>query len=301
MSDDAFLKPVRAVAVVGSVAIDRNLFGGRTFIKAGGAATYAGLTYRRLGLPTRVVCNVAPAESAVLAPLLQEGVQVQNGRTLQTTRFVNRMTARGRSQAIPSVAAPIRYRQIAAALKHVDCIHLGPLHSADIDSEAFARLADSRTRVVLDVQGLVRQNEGGRIVSRVSDHLAAALRIADIAKADQEEIRGILEASGGGIESLMDRFAIAEWIVTTGPKGGCVHVRGGRRYLYEPSPAGPPIDPTGAGDVFLAAYTVARFHQRQTVAEACRHAARVSAEQVAGRYISPASLDLSHTAAVWIG
>lgn len=294
MPTDTRLKTVHSVLVVGSVTIDRNVFADRTFLKVGGVATYAGLTYRRHSVPTWVVCNVAPAEDAILAPLLLEGIQVHNGRTPRTTRFVNRVGVNQRTQEAPSVANPIRYGQIDAVPKKVDCIHLGPLHPDDIDPEVFARLEDSDVIVALDVQGLVRRRDRTRIVSAVSDHLTAALRAADIVKSDQEELRLILERCGGGVETLMGRFDIAEWVATSGSSGGCIHVRSGRRYSYEPVPIGTPADPTGAGDVFFAAYTAARFQQRQTVARASRHAARLSSEHVAGRYIPADRLDLAH-------
>jgi len=294
MSNDAFLKTMHAVAVVGSVTIDRNVFAGRTFLKVGGVATYAGLTYRRHAVPTWVVCNVAPAEAAILSPLLQEGIQLQNGWTPHTTRFVNRLLDGERTQEAPSLADPIRHRQVAAVLKNVDCVHLGPLHPDDIDSEVFARLETSDAIVALDVQGLVRRSDDGLIVPAVSDRLPAALRTASIVKADQAELSVMLEAYGAGIEVLMDRFAIAEWVVTSGSGGGCIYVRGGRPHSYVTVPVDTPNDPTGAGDVFFAAYTVARFQQRQRVSAASRHAARLSAEHVAGRYLPAGRLDLSH-------
>ena len=52
---------IRSVAVVGSTTIDRNVIGDRTFFKLGGVTVYAGITYRRHGLTTWVVSNVAPA------------------------------------------------------------------------------------------------------------------------------------------------------------------------------------------------------------------------------------------------
>jgi sugar/nucleoside kinase (ribokinase family) len=293
MSNDALPEPLHAVAVVGSVTIDRNSFAGRTLHKIGGVATYAGMTYRRHAVPTRVVCNVAEAEAPILSLLIRDGVQVHNGRTAHTTRFVNHVQPDGRAQATPSLAASIDRHQITAALKGVNCVHLGPLHPADIDPPAFDGLADSRALVVLDVQGLVRRIDHGRIVPAASEHLAAALRAADIVKADEAELQVILAAYGEDIAALMNRFHIAEWVVTNGPKSGCIHVRGGRRHLYEPAPIAALVDPTGAGDVFLAAYTVARFKQRQPVAAAGNHAAQVAAEYVSGRYINEAALDIS--------
>jgi sugar/nucleoside kinase (ribokinase family) len=299
MPSNPLLKTLASVLVVGSVTIDRNVFADRIFLKVGGVATYAGLTYRRHALTTWVVCNVAPADAEILAPLRREGIQVQNGRTPRTTRFVNCVRANQRTQEAPSLAEPIRYRQITTVLKNVDCVHLGPLHPDDIDPEVFGRIAHSDARVALDIQGLVRRNDHGRMVPAVSDRLAAALRAADIVKADAEELDRVLETCGARIETLMDRFDIAEWAVTSGSSGGCIHVRGGCRYPYASAPVATPIDSTGAGDVFLAAYTAARFHLRQTVVEACRHAARLSSEHVAGRYIAAERLDLSHRSAVF--
>jgi hypothetical protein len=172
---------MRAVAVVGSVTIDRNWIDGRCLLKLGGAASYAGLTYRRYGVSTGVVCNVARPEAAILAPLRAAGIRVLNGRTRHTTRFVNRLETGERIQQTPSLAAPIRHRRIARVLKHVDCLHLGPLHPEDIEAQAFAGLKGSDALVVLDVQGLVRQSgPGGRIVRAVSDFLAAALWAATV-------------------------------------------------------------------------------------------------------------------------
>jgi sugar/nucleoside kinase (ribokinase family) len=295
--DDASHKTIHAAAVVGSVSVDHNLIGNRAFLKLGGAATYAGLTYRRHGLPTRVVCNVAPAEAAILAPLIDAGIQVRCGATPATTRFVNRMTGSRRSQEAPALAAPIRQEQVREVLDQVDFFHLGPLHPEDIATEVFAGLQRADARVALDVQGLVRKNEQGRIVPGVSEHLAAALRAAQIVKADQDELRVVLDAYGSGIETVMDRFEIDEWLVTAGPQGGCIHLRGGPLHPYQPVKAESLVDPTGTGDVFLAAYTTARFRQRLTVAEAGRHAARLAAEHAAGRYLPAALLDLSHMAA----
>ncbi len=284
---------LHAAVVVGSVTIDRNVFADRTLVKVGGAAAYAGLTYRRHALATHVVCNVAPADDAILSALRREGILVSSGRTARTTRFVNRVAPAGRTQAAPSLAAPIRARQIAAVLPSVDCLHLGPLHPDDIDPRGYALVAEANKRVVLDVQGLVRRVDRGRIVPAASEHLTAALRAADIVKADADELQVVLAGCGAAIETLMDRFGIAEWVVTRGPRGGCIHLRGSRPERYEPTPAGTVGDPTGAGDVFLAAYTAARFKQGEPPAAAGRLAARLAAEHVAGRFIAPAALDAS--------
>ncbi len=293
MPTESVLMTLNTVLVIGSVAIDRNVCAGRTFRKIGGVATYAGLTYRLHGLPTRIACNVAPADVAILAPLRKAGIQVQSGRTPNTTRFVNRIDGTRRTQEMPSIASPIRPRLFDAALRQAGVIHLGPLHPGDIAPEVFSRLNRADVPVALDIQGLVRRCDRTRIVPAVSDHLAAALQAADIVKSDRHELDLVLAAYGAGVDAVMKRFDITEWVATSASKGGCIHVCGGRRLSYKPVPVDDPADPTGAGDVFFAAYTVARLHLRRAPAVAGRHAARLSSEHVAGRYIPAEILGLA--------
>jgi sugar/nucleoside kinase (ribokinase family) len=281
------------VVVVGSTTIDHNVIGDRTFFKLGGVTVYAGITYRRHGLTTWVVSNVAPADDTLLERLKAADLRVLNGETQLTTRFVNWVHNGRRRQEVPSLASLVQVSQVAALADQAGCIHLGPLHSEDIAAEVYKRLQGSGCLVVLDIQGLVRKVAGTAIASTVSDRLAVALQAASIVKANEEELGIILDSWGGDIEDIMAHFHIAEWIVTAGAQGGRIYARGRRPYGYPSKPVSAPADPTGAGDVFLAAYTAARWSRFKTISAASRHAARVSSDQVAGRYIPHLLLDLS--------
>ncbi|MGE5256395.1 MAG: PfkB family carbohydrate kinase, partial [Hyphomicrobiales bacterium] len=256
-----------------------------TFMKMGGVTTYAGLTYRRHGLPTWVVSRVAHAETWILKRLAAEGIQVSDDPAETTTRFVNRVRAGRRHQVITSIAPSVNYSQLAAVEPQVDCIHLGPLHPKDIDESVFVGLRESRALVVLDVQGLVREISGSRVAAAVSEHLDAALRAAFLVKSDEDELRLILETFGTRVEDLMIRFEIAEWVVTSGFNGGRIYSGNASVYRYSSEPVSLVVDSTGAGDVFLAAYTVARFKNHQTVARASRYAAKLAASHVSGQYL----------------
>lgn len=275
----------RGVAVVGSTTIDRNVIGRAAYLKIGGVTTYAGLTYRSHGLPTWAVSNVAHTETWILDRMTAEGIQVSRSPTELTTRFVNRVHDGRRSQQVTSRASPVNHSQLAAIETQVDCIHLGPLHPEDIEASVFERLRESRALVVLDLQGLLRKISGGRVAAAVSRHLAAALRAAFLVKSDEDELRLILNTLGTRVEDLMTRFEIGEWVVTSGFHGGCIYSANEGVYCYASEPVSAVVDPTGAGDVFLAAYTVARFRNRDTVARSGRYAAKLAASHVAGRYL----------------
>lgn len=276
----------RGIAVVGSTTIDRNWVDGRLYVKPGGATTYAGITYRRHGLPTWVVTNVAANERRVLAPLESEKVELLIGKSEQTTRFVNRVVRGERVQAMPSRAAPITTDQVRAVLHRVGAIHLGPLHADDIEPGAYDVVASMGAFAVLDIQGCVRLADGPRISAGVAETLNPALRAARVVKSDLRELETITAHGRRGLADLITEFGVDEWVVTMGPGGGFIRDAAGAEHPYAAEPAADPQDPTGAGDVFLAAYVCARFRDGAAPGAAARLAARAAAAQVAGAFIS---------------
>ena len=49
----------KGIAVIGSTTIDKNIYDNKNQLKIGGVTTYSGITYRRHGIVTRIVTNVA--------------------------------------------------------------------------------------------------------------------------------------------------------------------------------------------------------------------------------------------------
>ncbi len=280
------------VIVIGSAALDTVDFGGRTRRKIGGVATYAGVTFRRHGLGTAVAANVAAADVPLFRLYTEEGLLWTNGPTRATTRFINRETGAGRAQEMPSAADPIRCNAWLAERPTIRHVHLGPLHPDDIHMDTLSLAADGRYFVSLDVQGYVRGVADGRIVPRVSDRLETALAAADAVKADETEWKLILAHFKSDTAGLQARLGFGELLLTAGARGGRLIGRDGLVIDYEPGPVPPGRveDPTGAGDVFFAAYLAGRHHEGWTDRESLSHAARIAALHVTGKYLTPASL-----------
>lgn len=276
----------RGIAVIGSTTIDRNSVDGRLYVKPGGATTYAGITYRRHGLPTWAVTNVAASEQQVLAPLAAEQIGLLIGESDRTTRFVNRVIRGERVQEMPARAAPITADQVRTVLRRVGALHLGPLHAADIDPAAYGVIASRGAFAVLDIQGCVRLADGPRITAGVAAALRPALRAARVVKSDLRELDTITAHLRQGLAELITEFGVDEWVVTMGAGGGFIREATGAEHPFAAEPAADPLDPTGAGDVFLAAYVCARFCDGASPGAAARRAARVAAAQVAGVFIA---------------
>ena len=49
----------KGIGVVGSTTIDKIVAEDQSYLKLGGVTTYAGITYRRHGIPARIVSNLA--------------------------------------------------------------------------------------------------------------------------------------------------------------------------------------------------------------------------------------------------
>ena len=113
-----------------------------------------------------------------------------------------------------------------------------------------------------------------------------------LATDEATEIADILAYFQMTLEELMHHFKIDEFLVTLGANGGFALRHGGEIVHYDAVPIKTPVDPTGAGDVFFSAYITSRFADGKNIPDACRHAARMAAHQVAGKYISLDGLNL---------
>jgi len=273
------------VLVIGSATIDSIEQPGISAVKMGGVVTYAGITFRKHGLHTAVVSNIATQDVALFRILRQQDIQLFNGVTKTTTMFVNHVDGDERWQKMPLRAAPITASQLQCTIQHVDHIHLGPLHPLDIERELLRIAPRKGIWVTLDVQGYVRRVEKGKVRPGISEDLHEALLACTVIGADRTELQVILDAYQMGIDELMNAYKLSEIVVTNGSEGGCVVLMSGEVVSYKARRVNHIVDVTGAGDVFFAAYLVSRLHQRRSVRVACNHAALVAARQVQGRYI----------------
>jgi sugar/nucleoside kinase (ribokinase family) len=274
------------IGVVGSTTIDTIIEEDLSFNKLGGVTTYSGITYARNEIRTLVVSNVAEQDIEILDKLQDENIFVYNGETDHTTCFVNRIKGDKRRQEIPQAARPIEYSQILEVTEKVDALHLGPLHPLDIESRALKSLAELNKFIIVDVQGYTRQVKDRTVFPRVSKQLSDALKIARLVKSNGAELKSILAFYQTGLGKLMQRFKIEEFVITLGAGGGFVKQVNGKEFHYKAPNIESVDDPTGAGDVFFAAYIISRFLKNETIPDACRYAAALSARQVEGKYIS---------------
>jgi sugar/nucleoside kinase (ribokinase family) len=275
------------VTVIGSATRDRVVHGEVSRHKWGGAAVYAGLTFARLGIFTGVLTNIANRDSALVDLLTTAGISLQHGNTDATTEFVNHVSGDERRQELLSCAASISEAQLGQIT--AGHVHLGPLHPLDIEPAALRSLQEVE-RISLDIQGYTRKIEGVDVRTGVSGHLRHALEVADIVKASREETEAVMDAYGQELGALVEEYGIEQWLTTDGANGGWLLCRSGSRHDFRGVAVSEIADPTGAGDVFFAAYLTHHLYEEADIGEALQQAAALTARQVEGRFIAAEEL-----------
>jgi sugar/nucleoside kinase (ribokinase family) len=233
--------------VLGSVSCDLAADGPPA---PGGVVVHAGRALARLGARTRVCTRVrADDRDPLLGGLVDLGVEVLALPSAATTIYLNAYGDGDDRHVLRAASDPIGPDDVPAAWRRADVIHVGPLHPADLDPGTGAVLRGFRG---LDVQGLVRM--AGTTTLRACPTLAAHLAHADVVQASEVELPAML--AGDDVGRFVARHGLGELLVTRGARGVTVITAAGA--LDVPAAAGTVHGGPGAGDVFLAAYLLAR-------------------------------------------
>ena len=246
--------------------------------KPGGTSFYATSAYARLGASVSVLSRLAADDEAWVRSRLPEGVDLHVQPSAATTSFENRYDGDDRTQRVGPLAPPIDVD--ADLVRNADWIHLGPLHPADLASGWYR---GTTAPLALDVQGIVRHVEGERVVPRAIPDLADRLRSLRWLKAGLDEWQVVLDALRCTEPEAVDRLNGAEILRTEGRRGGAVLAARCPLSTWLPSPLVEHRDPTGAGDVYFAAYLFHRAGRALPMSDAALAAARFVSEFLLGR------------------
>jgi hypothetical protein len=210
--------------------------------RLGGTVTYAGLLGVRLGLRTAVVTSHSP--ELPLETVL-EGAEIRVRPSAESTTFRNRYDGSYRRQIISGLAEPLGLQDVPAAWQRSGVVLLGPV-AAELRPDLFTAFGSSL--LGLTPQGLMRAwTEDGEVYPVRWDPPDELLRSLDVLVLSEDDLEDPADL-GRYIESVR---MVA---VTHAERGATIYVRG-EPHEY-PAYECDPTDPTGAGDVFAAAFLV---------------------------------------------
>jgi len=249
---------------VGHVTLDR--FG--EDVRPGGTALYAALTAHRLGCSVGLVTSFGPDFPRGLFPPDLELAQVPSPKT---TVFRHETGREGRRLTLLGRAADIEIGHLPASFKAADLALLGP-DANEVDPHLAAEFTEGAVGAA--AQGWLRARGAGGVISPALWEDAALVLPHVQALFLSEEDVGPFE------EEVVEWFQqIPIGVITVGSRGAHLFVSG-ERYFIEPAPADE-VDPTGAGDVFAAAFLI-DYQRHENPWEAAQFAACAAALSVEG-------------------
>jgi sugar/nucleoside kinase (ribokinase family) len=254
------LEPVDYL-VIGHITVDLTSSG--PFM--GGSAAYAALTAKAMGLRVGVVT----VRGSEIPMTILGDIQVVAGQAESSTTFENVYTAQGRVQYIRSLAPKIDFSLVPDLWCGAKIIHLAPV-AQEVDAVLPANFHPSL--LGLTPQGWLRAwDSSGRVSPcpwsgmepALAQAGALAFSVEDVAR-DENMIEHIAQLS---------RILV----VTEGEAGARLFWHGDCRRFRPPVVT--EFDPTGAGDIFAAAFFVRMLNTRDPW-EAARFANRMAAISV---------------------
>ena len=237
----------------------------------GGTVTFAARAAQALGCRVAVLTSAA---SDLDLDAIFPGMATENVPSLTTTTFQNTYRDNRRQQKIFNVAAPIHGRHVPSAWARSPIVHLGPIAN-EIDSSMVGLFSNSS--VGLTPQGWFRRwDEDGHVSQGNWPDAYKTLPLAAAVVLSREDL---------GDPSELDEYVKrARLLVLTEQASGCtVYCREEVRHF--PVPLVAEVNPTGAGDIFAAAFFI-RLHQTHgNPWEAAEFANRVAAASVTQEHI----------------
>jgi sugar/nucleoside kinase (ribokinase family) len=233
--------------------------------RLGGTAAYASLQASRLGLRVAVVTGV-PA-SMDLAALLP-GVEVHRVPSRRVTTFRNCYQDGHRSQFLLAEARGLALGDVPDAWRGAPIVLLGPV-CGEVPPEATSLFAHSLVGVC--AQGWLRRVDSQRRVTRRDWSDSPSWGSAYAVFVSEDDL--------AGDTSALDRWTAVFRVVayTQASRGACLHVDG--RWCHIDAFPEREVDPTGAGDVFAAAF-LGRLWETGDAALAARFAAAAASISV---------------------
>lgn len=253
--------------IAGHIAKDITADGWRP----GGGVLYAAAQASGLGLK---VAAVTACEAEVMTPDLMAGVEWRVLPSEATTTFENVYHDGVRQQRLLMLAREISLADVPSDWLDAPLVLLAPLFH-EIEAGMAQALKGRGAIVGLGAQGWLRRLEGDRVCPEEFS-VAPEWLAGEVVFVSEEDLLQPDEAAAW-------RARVPVVALTRGRDGCSVWDAGGRHDLS--SAPVQEIDPTGAGDVFAAAFLV-RYGRDRDAVEAARFAAAAAALAVQGEGVN---------------
>ena len=213
-------------------------------LSLGGSVSYAATTAQRLGYRVGVVTSTGPDLDLVKA---LPGIEIVCHQSAATTVFENIYFDGQRKQILHRRADVITCAQIPPAWRDAPMVYLGSIDQ-EIDPDVFRCFAGKALICVMPQGFFRRWDEQGQVFFTEWTPPEALLRCINVLVISELDV-----PDPAGLACDWSRFV--DTVVVTHAERGATVYHAGESCHYPARPA-QQVDPTGAGDVFAAAFLI---------------------------------------------
>jgi 1D-myo-inositol 3-kinase len=220
----------------------------------GGTVTFAALTASRLGVAAAIVTR-ADEHLAAALPALLPGIDLAVQLTPQSTIFANSYAQGFRTQYLKARADSLQIEDVPLAWRQAPIVLLAPL-AQEIPSD-FLSLFPRRQGALIAAtpQGWLRHwDENGRVWPTPWKAAEQVLPHLDVLILSADDLLPFANGNRPECDAILARWSlhVPILVATDGQNGATLFQHGqSERFAAYPTTE---IDPTGAGDVFAAAF-----------------------------------------------
>ncbi|HZS76674.1 MAG TPA: PfkB family carbohydrate kinase [Ktedonobacteraceae bacterium] len=222
----------------------------------GGTVTFAALTAYHLGLASAIV-TCADAELIEALPSHLPSIGIAAHTSPETTTFVNIYHEGFRTQYLKARAELLQEATLPADWLDAPVVLLGPLDQ-ELPNEVVALFPRRQGRIVAATpQGWLRRwDEDGRVWPTPWTAAPEILPLLDVLILSHDDLLPFADGNRVEADAILARWSMqVPLLVATDGRHGATLFRQGQTERFPAYPAHE-VDPTGAGDVFAAAFLI---------------------------------------------
>jgi|BEDMetMinimDraft_2_1075160.scaffolds.fasta_scaffold00020_3 Sugar kinases, ribokinase family len=245
------------LACVGLVSYDEIIISNNRYDMLGGGVIYSSIQLSKF-LEDPFFVSIAGNDiyQQLVQTLHSVGIRNFFIRTIgeKTIRFINKYIGRFRFQEILNYTPLKVDLSVFFDKRGFDMILLTPILN-EINLDQLEIIKNSSKMIAIDVQGLCRKVKNGKVINDYNEIFKHYIEYFEILKAYSNEIFYLTRQNDfeKSINSILDK-GCKIIIITLGEKGSLIFTPKNNLFINSYSPT-KVVDPTGAGDVYLAAFT----------------------------------------------
>lgn len=226
----------------------------------GGTVTFAALTAYRLGLAAGMITRASSDLIQELPRFLPDLALCTGGPTAATTTFINQYHQGFRTQYLSARADSIEIANIPASWRKAPVVLMGPV-AQELSPEIVAMFPRRPGAIIAGTpQGWLRRwDADGRVWPTPWETAEQILPMLDVLILSHDDLLPFANGNRQEADAILHEWSmrVPLLVATDGRHGATLFQHGATQHF--PSYAVQEVDPTGAGDVFAAAFLTALY------------------------------------------